>query len=79
MKNSIVYLNKGYIFDPTNKQIEIMTRIQTLENRLEKLQAVRENYTGSTKIGGIIKRNQKSSKYVMLCMKISKEIRILNN
>lgn len=61
------------------KQIEIMTRIQTLENRLERLQAVRENYTGSEKVGGKIIRNKKSSKYVMLCMKISKEIRKIKN
>lgn len=56
-----------------------MTRIQTLENRLERLQAVRENYTGSQKVGGKIIRNQKSGKYCTLCTKISREIRNLQN
>jgi hypothetical protein len=56
-----------------------MTRLQTLKNRLERLQEVKDNYTGSQKIGGIIKRNEKSSKYVMLCMKIKKEIRNIQN
>lgn len=56
-----------------------MTRLQTLENRLERLQAVRENYTGSQKIGGKIIRNQKSGKYCALCTKISREIRNIQN
>jgi hypothetical protein len=56
-----------------------MTRLQTLENRLEKLQTVRENYTGSTKIGGKIIRNKKAGKYCTLCTKISREIRNIQN
>lgn len=55
-----------------------MTRLQTLTNRLERLQAVRDNYTGSQKIGGKIIRNKNAGRYALICTKISREIRNLN-
>jgi hypothetical protein len=56
-----------------------MTRLQTLENRLARLQDLREDYTGSTKIGGKLIRNPKSARYASTCTKIQREIRNLNN
>ncbi len=52
-----------------------MTRLQTLENRLEKLTEVKDNYIGSTKINGIIKNNPKSGRYMKVVMSLKKEIR----
>lgn len=56
-----------------------MTRLQTLENRLERLIEVRDNYTGSQKIGGKIIRNKKAGKYCTICTQIQREIRNIQN
>jgi len=56
-----------------------MTRLQTLENRLARLQELRDDYTGSSKIGGKIVRNPKGARYASVCTKIQREIRTLEN
>jgi len=57
------------------KQIEIMTRLQTLENRLERLQDKRDFYVGSMKINGKLKSNPKTGRFALVCSKIKREIR----
>jgi len=52
-----------------------MTRLQTLENRLEKLTEVKDIYLKGIKNGGIIKANPKSGKYTKVVMSLKKEIR----
>ena len=52
-----------------------MTRLQTLENRLARLQDKRDFYIGSVKINGILKSNPKTSRFALTCSKIKREIR----
>lgn len=54
-----------------------MTRLQTLENRLERLQEKKEDYLSSEKIGGKTYRNPKASRYAFVCTLIKREIRNL--
>jgi hypothetical protein len=56
-----------------------MTRLQTLENRLENLKEVRDFYIKGEKIGGKIYANPKSGKYMKLVSKLSKEIKLIEN
>jgi len=56
-----------------------MTRLETLENRLENVKSVRDTYFTSEKINGKIYANPKSGKYARILSKISREIRLLNN
>lgn len=61
------------------KQLEIMTRLQTLENRLKRLVELRDDYTKSVKVDSIIKKNPKSGRYMLTILAIKKEIKNLNN
>lgn len=54
-----------------------MTRLQTLENRLERLQDKRDFYVGSERINGVLKSNPKSPRFLLVYSKIKKEIRTL--
>jgi hypothetical protein len=56
-----------------------MTRLETLENRLDNLKDVRDFYIKGQKIGGKIYANPKSGKYMNLVSKITKEIRLIEN
>lgn len=56
-----------------------MTRIQTLENRLERLQDKRDFYIGSTKVGGKLVSNPKTGRFALICSKIKREIRNIQN
>ena len=56
-----------------------MTRLQTLENRLERLQDKRDFYVGSIKIGGKLIGNPKTGRFALICSKIRKEIRNIQN
>ena len=56
-----------------------MTRIQTLENRLERLQDKKESYILSEKIAGKLYANPKAARYSMTCVKIKRELRTLQN
>lgn len=56
-----------------------MTRLQTLENRLLRLQDKKEDYTLSEKINGKLYRNPKAARYALTCTLIKREIRTLNN
>jgi hypothetical protein len=52
-----------------------MTRLQTLGNRLERIQDKKDFYVGSEKIGGKLFRNPKTARYAMCCVLIKKEMR----
>jgi hypothetical protein len=54
-----------------------MTRLETLQNRLENVKSVRDIYFTSQKIGGKIYANPKGGKYANLLSKIKKEIRLI--
>lgn len=56
-----------------------MTRLETLQNRLENVKSVKDTYFTSEKIGGKIYANPKSGKYARILSKISKEIRLIEN
>lgn len=56
-----------------------MTRLETLKNRLQRIQDNKEFYLGSERIGGKLYRNPKSSRYAMTCTLIQREIRNLEN
>lgn len=56
-----------------------MTRLETLENRLERVQELRDTFFTSQKIGGKIYANPKSGKYANLVSKIKKEIKLIEN
>ena len=56
-----------------------MTRLQTLENRLERLQDKKESYILSEKIGGKLYANPKASRYSMTIVRIKREIRNIQN
>ena len=56
-----------------------MTRLQTLENRLERIQDKKESYILSEKINGKIYANPKASRYQITCVRIKREIRLLSN
>ena len=56
-----------------------MTRLQTLENRLARIQNRKETYILSEKINGKLYANPRASKYSMTCVLIKREIRNLNN
>lgn len=62
-----------------NKQIEIMTRLEQLENRLELVKSMKDVYFTSQKINGKTYANPKSGKYANLLAKIKKEIRLIEN
>lgn len=56
-----------------------MTRLQTLENRLARIQDKKEDYILSEKINGKTYRNQKQARFALTCTLIKREIRNLNN
>jgi len=56
-----------------------MTRLQTLQNRLERLQDKRDFYIGSMKINGKLKSNPKTGRFALVCSKIKREIRSIKN
>lgn len=66
-----------YIYDYlcANKTIGIMTRLETLKNRLERLTSNKEDYIKAVKIQGILRPNPKSMRYTLACVAIRKEIR----
>jgi hypothetical protein len=78
----IVIIKYYCIFVPAinqNKKSKIMTRLETLQNRLENVKSVRDIYFTSEKINGKIYVNPKSGKYGRILSKISKEIRLIEN
>lgn len=54
-----------------------MTRLQTLENRLARLQDKRDFYVGSIKVGGKLISNPKTPRFALVCSKIKREIRTI--
>jgi hypothetical protein len=56
-----------------------MTRLQTLENRLARIQNNKEAYILSVKIDGKLYNNPKSARYSITCVKIKREIRQINS
>lgn len=56
-----------------------MTRLQTLENRLARIQNKKEDYTYSEKIGGKLYRNPKQARYAYTATLIKREIRSIIN
>jgi len=56
-----------------------MTRLQTLTKRLERLQDKKESYILSEKINGKLYENPKSARFSLVCVKIRREIRTLQN
>lgn len=78
--NTLVYYKNSCIFvkEITTKK-NIMTRLQTLENRLARLQDKKDFYVGSEKINGKIYRNPKTARFALTCSLIKREIRNLQN
>ena len=56
-----------------------MTRLEQLENRLERVKGLRDMFFTSQKIGGKLYANPKSGKYANVLSKIKREIRLIEN
>ena len=56
-----------------------MTRLEILENRLEKLSELKDVYFTSQKIGGKLYANPRQAQYCNVLAKIKKQIRLENN
>ena len=56
-----------------------MTRLQTLQNRLARIQDNKDAYILSERINGKIYANPKSPRYSITCVLIKREIRSLDN
>ncbi len=56
-----------------------MTRLQTLENRLARIENKREDYISSEKVGGKLIRNPKQARFALTATLIKREIRSILN
>ena len=56
-----------------------MTRLETLENRLARIQDKKEAYILSERIAGKIYANPKAPRYSMCVVRIKREIRNIQN
>lgn len=56
-----------------------MTRLETLEKRLARIQNNKEAYILSVKIDGKLYCNPKGARYSSTCVKIKREIRQIEN